>query len=189
MAPSDDSRAHILTRVRRSCAQLLAHEDAAVRVNDDKIRAFLDELDWQQYASLAEPLRFPLNFRSEVDEINFLSALRGCTCAYFIAYWLLLNFGSGYRKDLHKYCDRLYGLIGMYISVPKFNSAYLQNISLDVVANFFNIPLEKDEEISTGIYIAKPQVLNECGEKLVERNYEDFGAFVVANLRSGVYTM
>uniref|UniRef100_K3XBZ5 Queuosine 5'-phosphate N-glycosylase/hydrolase n=1 Tax=Globisporangium ultimum (strain ATCC 200006 / CBS 805.95 / DAOM BR144) TaxID=431595 RepID=K3XBZ5_GLOUD len=183
MAPSDDSRTHILTRVRRSCAQLLAHKDAAVRVNDDKIRAFLDELDWQQYASLAEPLRFPLNFCSEVDEINFLTL------------YSLLNFGSGYRKDLHKYCDRLYGLLGMYISVPKLNSAYLQTISLDVVANFFNIPLEKDEEISTGIYIAKPgplkplaqmiqQVLNECGEKLAERNYEDFGAFVVANLRS-----
>lgn len=117
---------------------------------------------------------------------------------------------------------QLYGLIGMYISVPNLNSAYLQNITLDVVANFFNIPLERDEEISTGIYIAKPvrgaccsqriedpnsifvnayvcgsqgplkplvqliqHVLNECGQKLVERNYEDFGAFVVANLRAG----
>lgn len=73
MAPSHDSRANVLTQVRRSCEQLLAHEDAAVRVNDEKIRLFLQELDWQQFATLAEPLRFPLNFRSTQDEINFLS--------------------------------------------------------------------------------------------------------------------
>lgn len=28
-------------------------------------------------------------------------------------------------------------------------------------------------------------VLNECGQKLLERGYADFGAFVVANLRAG----
>lgn len=44
----------------------------------------------------------------------------------------------------------------MYISVPALSSAYLQNVSMEVVANFFSIPTERDEEISTGIYIAKP---------------------------------
>lgn len=44
----------------------------------------------------------------------------------------------------------------MYISVPSLSSAYLQNISLEVVANFFSIPTERDEELSPGIYIAKP---------------------------------
>ncbi|GAB9465650.1 hypothetical protein Gpo141_00003049 [Globisporangium polare] len=180
MAPSSSN---LLTQVRNSCAQLLAHENAAVRVNDEKIALFLETLDWQKYETLAEPMRFPLNFRSTQEEIAFLT-LYG-----------LLNFGSGYRKDLHKYCDRLYGLLGMYISVPALSSAYLQNISMEVVANFFSIPTERDEEISTGIYIAKPgplkplvqmiqHVLNECGQKLLERGYADFGAFVVANLRA-----
>lgn len=31
-----------------------------------------------------------------------------CVCVYFVlALYGLLNFGSGYRKDLHKYCDRV----------------------------------------------------------------------------------
>lgn len=51
---------------------------------------------------------------------------------------------------------QVYGLLGMYISVPALDGAYMQNMSIDVVANFFNIPLERDEEISTGIYMAKP---------------------------------
>lgn len=29
------------------------------------------------------------------------------------------------------------------------------------------------------------KVLNECGQKLVERSYADFGAFVLANLHDG----
>lgn len=80
MAPSDDSRAAepLLARVRRSCAQLLAHEDAAVRIVDDKIASFLETLDWEKYATLAEPLRFPLNFRSEQEEIGFLSTSTAC---------------------------------------------------------------------------------------------------------------
>lgn len=71
MAPSSSN---LLTQVRNSCAQLLAHEDAAVRVNDEKIALFLETLDWQKYETLAEPMRFPLNFRSTQEEIAFLSA-------------------------------------------------------------------------------------------------------------------
>ncbi|KAF4315905.1 hypothetical protein BBO99_00007955 [Phytophthora kernoviae] len=173
MAPSAPDP--LLARVRPSCAALVAHEDSSVRVNSDKVRAFIEELDRSEFQKLAEPMHFPLNFRSQQDEINFLT-LYG-----------LLNFGSGFRKELHKYADRgahdtiVFGLIGMYISVPKLSGEFMKNLSLDLVASYFSIPLEKDEEISPGIYMAKP-VLNECGQKLVEMKIEDFGAFVLANL-------
>ncbi|KAG7397425.1 hypothetical protein PHYBOEH_000779 [Phytophthora boehmeriae] len=171
----------ILARVRPSCAALVAREDSSVRVNPDKVRAFVEELDRSEFQELAEPMHFPLNFRSQQDELNFLT-LYG-----------LLNFGSGFRKELHKYTDRVFGLIGMYISVPKLNGEFMKSLSLDLVASYFSIPLEKDEEISPGIYMAKPgplkplalmlqRVLNECGQKLVELKMEDFGAFVLANL-------
>ncbi|TMW67174.1 hypothetical protein Poli38472_012290 [Pythium oligandrum] len=187
MAPSTSES--ILTRVRRSCAAQVAHEDCAVAVNADKVRAFLDELDWQQYADLAQPQRFPLNFKSLQDEINFLTL------------YSLLNFGSGFRKDLHKYCDRgaaetiLFGLLGMYIDVPRLDAEFMAKISIDVLANYFSLPLDRDEELSTGIYISKPgplrpfaemlhNVFTECGQKLQEKNLEDFGAFVLANLHA-----
>lgn len=44
----------------------------------------------------------------------------------------------------------------MYISVPKLSGHFLQNVAIDSVANYFSIPLERDEELSPGIYIAKP---------------------------------
>ncbi|CAH0485262.1 unnamed protein product [Peronospora farinosa] len=185
------SSADLLARVRPSCAAFLAHETSSVHVNAEKVRLFVKELDIQEFARLAEPMNFPLNFHSQQDELNFLT-LYG-----------LLNFGSGYRKDLHKYVDRgahdtiVFGLIGMYISVPKLNAQFLQNLSIDLVASFFSIPLEKDEEISTGIYMAKPgplkplavmiqKILNECGQKLIDLKMEDFGAFVLANLSPNI---
>ena len=51
---------------------------------------------------------------------------------------------------------QVFGLIGMYISVPKLDAAFLQNVSVDLLATYFGIPLEKDEEVSRGIYMAKP---------------------------------
>ncbi|KAH7462026.1 hypothetical protein PRIC1_005899 [Phytophthora ramorum] len=177
----------LLARVRPSCAALVAHESSSVHINADKVRAFVEELDPKEFAQLAEPTNFPLNFRSQQDELNFLT-LYG-----------LLNFGSGFRKDLHKYADRgahdtiVFGLIGMYISAPKLNAQFMQHLSIDLIASYFSIPLEKDEEVSPGIYMAKPgplkplavmlqKILNESGQKLVDLKMEDFGAFVLANL-------
>ncbi|KAL3662695.1 hypothetical protein V7S43_012103 [Phytophthora oleae] len=202
----------LLARVRPSCAKLVENESSSVRINADKVRAFVEELDAKEFEKLAEPMNFPLNFRSQQDEINFLTL------------YALLNFGSGFRKDLHKYTDRgahdtiVFGLIGMYISVPKLDAQFMQNLSIDLVANYFSIPLEQDEQISPGIYMAKPvryltlsaggyslnclfvvvvrlvqgplkplavmlqKILNESGQKLVDLKMEDFGAFVLANL-------
>ncbi|KAG6610481.1 Cobyrinic acid a,c-diamide synthase [Phytophthora cinnamomi] len=179
--------AAVLARVRPSCAALVARESASVRVVADKVQAFVEQLDAREFAQLAEPMNFPLNFRSQQDELNFLTL------------YALLNFGSGFRKDLHKYADRgahdtiVFGLIGMYISVPKLDAQFMKGLSIDLVASYFSIPLEKDEEVSPGIYMAKPgplkplavmlqQILNECGQKLLDLKMDDFGAFVLANL-------
>lgn len=67
--------ASLLARVRPSCAALVARESSAVRVNADKVRVFVEELDAKEFEQLAEPMNFPLNFRSQQDELNFLSAL------------------------------------------------------------------------------------------------------------------
>lgn len=81
MAPADTTTAGsgpLTERVRASCAKLVARERSAVRVNADKVREFTDALDWTEFESLAVPDRFPLNFRSRQDEINFLGAPDAC---------------------------------------------------------------------------------------------------------------
>jgi hypothetical protein len=51
---------------------------------------------------------------------------------------------------------QLYGLIGMYISAPKLDGKFMSALTIDAVANYFSLPLERDEELSPGIYISKP---------------------------------
>ncbi|DAZ96633.1 TPA: LOW QUALITY PROTEIN: hypothetical protein N0F65_005812 [Lagenidium giganteum] len=209
MAPAESTPENVLARVRNSCRSLLADPDSAVKINEDRLLAFLQELDWDQYGDLSEPTRFPLNFRSLEDEVNFMTLMA------------LLSFGSGFRADLHKYCDRgaadtmMFGLLGMYISEPKLDAAFLEGIHLDTISSYFSLPLDRDEELSTGIYISKPvrnltdwchkvprahgdgtqgplkplaemiqRALNDCGRTLSEHNYADFGAFVLANLHT-----
>ena len=67
------SATNLLARVRPSCAALIGHESSSVRIQADKVRAFVNQLDAQEMAQCAPPLHFPLNFRSQQDKLNFLS--------------------------------------------------------------------------------------------------------------------
>ncbi|KAF0687511.1 Aste57867_20750 [Aphanomyces stellatus] len=173
--------------VRESCAEFMANEAKHVTVKEENVPQFVATLDKTQFDKLAEAIRYPLSFRTMDDEVNFLALVD------------LLNFGSGYRKLLHKYCQRgahetmMFGVIGMYISEPRMDAKFLRGLSLDSVANYFSIPLDRDEELSTGIYISKPgplkplaqgihQVLTETGSLCLERGFNDLGAFVLAHV-------
>ncbi|RHY32401.1 hypothetical protein DYB32_002611 [Aphanomyces invadans] len=130
--------------VRESCATYMRDRAKHVSINGDKISEFVAGLDREQFDQLGEPIRYPLSFKSIEEEVNFLALVD------------LLNFGSGYRKPLHQYCDRMFGVIGMYISSSQLDAKTLRGLSLDSVANYFSLPLERDEQLSPGIYISKP---------------------------------
>jgi hypothetical protein len=79
----------IFSRVRLSCAKLLADAQSQIKISNEnlelfalKVSSLLDKFD-------DKPLVFPLRFDKVDDEINVL------TC------YALLQFGSGYRKELH----------------------------------------------------------------------------------------
>ncbi|KAF0730685.1 hypothetical protein AaE_009304 [Aphanomyces astaci] len=183
MGPNSTLR-YIPTNVRDSCTAYMQHQAKHVTINEANIATFVAGLDRSQFDKLGEPIRYPLSFKSVDEEVNFLGNPRDALVD-------LLNFGSGYRKLLHQYCDRvghvhlecdvvnkwcspsirrarndgemqprlpvlMFGVIGMYISSPCLDAKTLRGLSLDSVANYFSIPLDRDEELSTGIYISKP---------------------------------
>ena len=67
----------LLARIRPSCAVLLAHESSSVHINAESLQAFAKDVDetFQRTQPIAEFMTFPLTFRSQQDELNFLSAL------------------------------------------------------------------------------------------------------------------
>ncbi|RHY12863.1 hypothetical protein DYB25_010164, partial [Aphanomyces astaci] len=164
MGPNSTLR-YTPANVRDSCTAYMQHQAKHVTINEANIATFVAGLDRSQFDKLGEPIRYPLSFKSVDEEVNFLGNPRDGTwyvrlnVLMLVALVDLLNFGSGYRKLLHQYCDRvghMFGVIGMYISSPRLDAKTLRGLSLDSVANYFSIPLDRDEELSTGIYISKP---------------------------------
>lgn len=50
----------------------------------------------------------------------------------------------------------LFGILGLHISLPRVDAKFMSTLNVHQVASYFDIPLERDEEISPGIYISKP---------------------------------
>lgn len=81
--------------VRTSCRALTEKSDK-VKISKQGIDRFLSELDKKQYEELSydSSVILPLKFSTMEEELNFISVIN------------LLNFGSGYRLELHKYAGR-----------------------------------------------------------------------------------
>eukprot|EP01132_Coremiostelium_polycephalum_P004070 gene4070-5095_t len=155
-----------------------------VKINRSKIHEFLNTLTKEEFISKSQVVLFPLNFSNHVQEINFWFILD------------LINFGSGYRKELHKFSNRgayetiCYGLFGMFLSQSGNLSAdYLNSLSLNEVSSFFSIPVSEEVEIQPGIYSYKDSpvkslvqkiqtVLKESAQKMISLGFPDFGSFV-----------
>ena len=122
----------------------------------------------------------------------------------------LLNFGSGYRLDLHAQTkrgawDSIRGLLfGLYISsVPGEDdllSAHgLRTIQMSKIAELMGISLhiERPHETIPGITVGElggslydlvkliTSVLNETGQILVQSGYANLGLFVAEALQQG----
>ncbi|PPQ65000.1 hypothetical protein CVT26_015708 [Gymnopilus dilepis] len=141
-------------------------------------------------------LALPLNFSSQLDELNFLSVLS------------LLNFGSGYRVPLHEQTgrgawDSIRALLfSMYITSTSgqgdlLSARGLQAMDISKIAEFMGVSLhvERPHDKIPGITVGElggplyelvkhiASVLNETGQILQSGGYPNLGSFVVEALQ------
>ncbi|KAF2071548.1 hypothetical protein CYY_007147 [Polysphondylium violaceum] len=172
-----------MQQVRESSKWVEQHSKD-VKINHDKIIEFLDNIKEDEFKQKSSIVLFPLNFSNNSQEANFWFILD------------LLNFGSGFRKELKEasgkgaYETLCYGLMGMFLSQGgKLSAHFLHNLSLNDIGSFFSIPIQEEVQIQTGIYTLKDttlkplavhiqKVLRESTETMFELGYEDFGEFV-----------
>ncbi|KAG6819679.1 hypothetical protein H0H93_009712 [Arthromyces matolae] len=171
-------------------------------ISSDAIRTLLLSpaftTSFKRISNTGHGLAFPLNFSSTLDELNLLSILS------------LLNFGSGYRVELHSQVGR-----GAWDTVRAFVfSLYLSSsidggdllsargiatIDVSKVAELMgvNVHIERPHENIVGLTIGQlggpmyelvnlvTRVLNETGQVLVNSGYPNLGAFVAETLKEG----
>ncbi|KAJ1652301.1 hypothetical protein IWQ61_007333 [Dispira simplex] len=186
MSPTNDI--DLVTQVHQTCEHLVLNSSDQIEVNDEAIDKFLDQLDIARFQKLSTGwITFPLKFDTVEDEVNLVAILD------------LLNFGSGYRQELHAACDRgaaqtiLYGCMGLHISQASLDAQGLQKLTLGDVAGYFGIPLLGAEEAHPslpGVTISQPsvlrhfaealtKVLNETGAILQAKGYRSLGYFLL----------
>ncbi|KAJ3220248.1 hypothetical protein HDU67_003263 [Dinochytrium kinnereticum] len=182
---------HCTEAVRASARAIMADPEVTkdVQINDAEIPNFLKTLDIPLYERLSktEAAAMPLKFDSIEQELNFLGLL------------FLLNFGSGWRLELHQAVDRgafdtiRFGLMSMHISGQNMTSTFLRDIRGPDVAGFFDLPYIQEVAHPTlkGVTMSQPHplrpfidmltsVMSETGRGLLERGYTGgIGAFIL----------
>jgi len=159
-----------------------------VKIKDEAISAFLASLKKSDYENAICLKGHPLKFNSLEEEVNFSSITN------------LINFGSGFRKELHAFCGRgayetiQFGLLGLHISGFKLDTEFLLSANLTTISEYFKLPLQVEKEHQPGIYIyvdspVKPlaqkitNVFNETGNILETGGYSSLGNFVLSKLK------
>ena len=145
----------------------------------------------QQYALTLNPAtlhkpqqrQLPLVFTLE-SKVNFY-----CLMA-------VLQFGSGYRTQLHAATGRgasdviLTGMVSMHISAPTIGADYLASLALHEVATLFSLPITEEYEVMMGVTSERRSTLypladnirrvcNECGATLRALQCVDFSDFIL----------
>eukprot|EP01027_Heterolobosea_sp_BB2_P010412 GEZU01015282.1.p1 GENE.GEZU01015282.1~~GEZU01015282.1.p1 ORF type:complete len:162 (-),score=33.54 GEZU01015282.1:5-436(-) len=127
----------ILDQIRTSAEYAKTHAKY-VKIDEEALKNFAAGLDLDKIRSSARPAQLPLRFNSPEHKINFYALLD------------LINFGSGFRHECHKYCGQgayqtiLYGLMNMVISGAKLDTNFMNSLTLTDIAAHFNIKMDAD---------------------------------------------
>ncbi|KAI9466528.1 hypothetical protein BX667DRAFT_504387 [Coemansia mojavensis] len=134
-----------LDSVRASTAAFIesaGHE--LVSINNEGIRNYVNRFDYDKFVKYVKQVngwthKLPLVFDNMAQELNLIALLD------------LLQFGSGYRKELHTATGRgasdtiRFGCISMHISQTLIDAKGLQALTLGDISQHFDIPLFGDE--------------------------------------------
>ncbi|ORE04228.1 hypothetical protein BCV72DRAFT_278042 [Rhizopus microsporus var. microsporus] len=173
--------------VRTSCRALTEKSDK-VKISKQGIDRFLSELDKKQYDELSydSSVILPLKFSTMEEELNFISVIN------------LLNFGSGYRLELHKYAGRgafdtiRYGVMAMHIGGIPMDAKTFSEIDIFKVSEIFQFPIDKEVRHETLDFVTMSQptplkplavgitsTLNTTGKYLQDHRYKSLAHFIL----------
>ncbi|KAF8520377.1 hypothetical protein BU17DRAFT_75631 [Hysterangium stoloniferum] len=185
----------------RSSSRAL-RETSGVIISHDAIHRFLHSkalASTFKKLSQSHGLALPLNFPSQLAELNVISVLS------------LVNIGSGYRIPLHAHTgrgawDSIRALIlSLFITSSAedggdlLSATGLKSITTGKVASLMNVPThtEKPHEQIPGVVVGElggplydlvkiiTSILNETGDILESQGYPDLGSFVLESLKEG----
>ncbi|KAJ3054667.1 hypothetical protein HK097_001147 [Rhizophlyctis rosea] len=176
-----------LQTVRNSSYSLRSKNAPEITINEDAIEPFLQQINVDQWKTLSTrpPLVLPLKFDSPEQEINFVGLVE------------FLTIGSAWNHELQQYLNTnnrdviLFGLLSLHLSSMPLTASFFRSISLSDIANYFNIPLQRELQHPTlPMTLTEPHpikvfaellqtTMNELGAALEEKGHKDLGAYLL----------
>ena len=168
-----------MDRVKISCS-FVRDNASHVKINTEGIEEFVSEIDWESWAKLSRPVSFPLNFTSVVEEVNFIALIN------------ILNFGSGFRRDLHKHHESrgafntiLRGVMTLFLT-RKLNTDFLCQVEIHDIAESFDLKTEWDKPVdSTGVITIREKTELHEFAALICKSLNELGSVLRGRLVDG----
>lgn len=182
-----DTQSSYLDRVCESCQNLQCEEIA--KVDEQKVKEFIARLNIVDVRMKGGALASGgalcdfshLNFESVPQEAGFITLLHA------------LDFGSGFRKELHRACEGRgayltvkAGMSALFTSNPSLPASFLANMSDSQIGEYFQLPLQYEGK-SSGL-LPFVQLLGtsvrEVGTQIQRLGFATMSDFVISTLRS-----
>ncbi|CAB4490343.1 unnamed protein product [Rhizophagus irregularis] len=143
--------------VRTSCHA--CRERSRILINEDAIRDFIQNIDISHFQKLSKSdgLQMPLKFDTLEQELNIIGLIG------------LLNFGSGFRKELHEECGR-----GAFNTIR-----YGIPLQVEIVHPTIEAIKVSEPSKSRALVELITWTLNDTGRILEENGYKNFAAFIL----------
>lgn len=168
--------------VRRTCDKAAFTPGNPVRIDGERLRAFVSGLDVKAVKRSSHLMDVSLPFRSMRAELNFHLNLH------------LFNFGHGFRHPLHALCgqgawrtmkrgvERLHSACGD----GGINAAALTGLSAEAVDSLFGFPCGEEARELAPLREMILLVARSTGDRLVELGFSSFADMIVAHASQSV---
>ena len=175
--PKIDKNKEAVSLIRSSC-KLLAENSKYMDINYDYLAKYANLLNEKEINKQFVPHTWnfnqndTINIDKERDIIN--------TACYFI----ILQFGSGFRRTLHKYCDGRgasitigVGTQNMFKKYKTMDNKSLNKITIDDISKLFGIDYSQSLPLKSLCDMIR-KCIQECVDVLLSKNCNDFTDYI-----------
>ncbi len=177
--PRTERLAATVENVRRSCHEVVNSPDCMVKIDENRLNSFVDNLDMAEVKRSSHFMDIPVEFQNLHAEVNFHINLH------------LFNFGHGFRHPLHNVCGcgawqtMKRGIISLHLNCSNgfIDANSLLNLTEESVNEHFQFPSQSqnpspDAEKISFLRDMILQVAISTGKRLIDLGYHSFAEFI-----------
>eukprot|EP01084_Bolivina_argentea_P033132 61313_1 len=172
-----NSNINILSLIRSSC-KTLSENAKFIEINYNYIEKYAQLLDKKEINNLFVGSTWNMEQKDEI-KLDTERDIINVSC-----YFIMLQFGSGYRKILHKYCSGRgasltigVGIQNMFKKYPHMNCKVLNGINIKEISQLFDIDYSKNDVLKSFCDLIR-KCIQETVDVLDLNNCNDFADYI-----------